>query len=158
MPLLLILLLGLLTACTNTEPHDPNTVTVVLDEGPQNLDVRIGVDATSERLHQLLYVSLLKRSKEFKPEPDLALSWDIPDPRTYIFPLRDDAYFHNGKKITSREEAVDWMGEYPGFGEMRSYTDALGCSAVAFTWRVMPARIAGSPASRRWSSGRNQFQ
>ena len=45
--------------------------------------------------------------------------------------------------VTSREEAVDWMGEYPGFGEMRSYTDALGCSAVAFTWRVMPADTGG---------------
>jgi mannose-6-phosphate isomerase-like protein (cupin superfamily) len=26
---------------------------------------------------------------------------------------------------------------------MRSYTDALGCKAVAFTWRVMPADTGG---------------
>jgi peptide/nickel transport system substrate-binding protein len=103
MPLLLILLFGLLTSCTTTEPPDPDTVTIVLDEGPQNLDVRIGVDASSERLAQLLYVSLVKRNREFSVEPDLATSWDIPDPRTYIFHLRDDAYFHNGKKITSRD-------------------------------------------------------
>jgi hypothetical protein len=26
------------------------------------------------------------------------------------------------------------------------------------TWRAMPASSDGSPASRRWSAGRNQFQ
>ena len=45
--------------------------------------------------------------------------------------------------ITSREEAPDWMSEYPGFGEMRSYTDSLGCTTVAFTWRMMPPNTGG---------------
>lgn len=45
--------------------------------------------------------------------------------------------------VSTREDATDWMGEYPGFGEMRSYTDALGCTAVAFTWRVMPPDTGG---------------
>jgi peptide/nickel transport system substrate-binding protein len=103
MPLLWILLLAFLTACTAAEPHEPDTVVVGLDEGPQNLDVRIGVDATSERLHQLIYSSLVRKSKDFSIEPDLALSWEIPDPKTYIFHLRDDAYFHDGRKVTSRD-------------------------------------------------------
>jgi hypothetical protein len=29
---------------------------------------------------------------------------------------------------------------------------------VSITWRVMPASSDGSPASRRWWTGRNQFQ
>jgi mannose-6-phosphate isomerase-like protein (cupin superfamily) len=45
--------------------------------------------------------------------------------------------------VTSREEATDWMGDYPGFGEMRSYTDTLGCTDVAFTWRLMPPDTGG---------------
>ena len=45
--------------------------------------------------------------------------------------------------VTSREQAADWMGEYPDFGEMRSYTDSLGCTAVAFTWRLMPPDTGG---------------
>jgi mannose-6-phosphate isomerase-like protein (cupin superfamily) len=45
--------------------------------------------------------------------------------------------------IATREDAPDWMGDYPGFGEMRSYTDALGCGSVAFSWRVMPAGTGG---------------
>ncbi len=45
--------------------------------------------------------------------------------------------------VASREQATDWMGEYPGFGEMRSYTDSLECDAVAFTWRLMPPDTGG---------------
>ena len=45
--------------------------------------------------------------------------------------------------VASREEATNWMAEYPDFGEMRSYTDALGCTGVAFTCRVMPPETGG---------------
>jgi mannose-6-phosphate isomerase-like protein (cupin superfamily) len=45
--------------------------------------------------------------------------------------------------VAARDEAADWMAEYPSFGEMRSYTDALGCTSVAFTWRVMPPDTGG---------------
>jgi mannose-6-phosphate isomerase-like protein (cupin superfamily) len=42
-----------------------------------------------------------------------------------------------------REGALDFMAEYPGFGEMRSYTNALGTEQIAFTWRQMPAGTGG---------------
>jgi peptide/nickel transport system substrate-binding protein len=74
-----------------------------LDEGAQNLDPRIGIDATSERLVQLVFSSLVKRTREYTVEPDLALSWDIPTPTTYIFHLRDDAVFHDGRRVTARD-------------------------------------------------------
>ena len=103
MPLVLIFLLLLIPSCTYSESREPGTVIVALDEGPQNLDPRIGIDATSERLAQLMFSSLVKRSRNFTIEPDLALRWDIPDPTTYIFHLRDDAVFHNGRKVTARD-------------------------------------------------------
>jgi mannose-6-phosphate isomerase-like protein (cupin superfamily) len=46
-------------------------------------------------------------------------------------------------EVVTREDAADWMAEYPAFGEMRSYTAALGCDAVAFTWRLMPPDTGG---------------
>jgi peptide/nickel transport system substrate-binding protein len=76
---------------------------MALDEAPQNLDPRIGIDATSERLIQLMFSSLVRRTPEFTVEPDLALSWDIPNPTTYIFHLREDALFHDGRKVTARD-------------------------------------------------------
>jgi mannose-6-phosphate isomerase-like protein (cupin superfamily) len=45
--------------------------------------------------------------------------------------------------VVKREDATDWMGEYPGFGEMRSFTDALDAEQVAFTWRLMPPGTGG---------------
>ena len=102
MPVLLIFLLWLLPSCGASQ-RQPGAVIVALDEGPQNLDPRIGIDATSERLIQLMFSSLVKRTREFSVEPDLALSWDIPNPTTYIFHLRNDAFFHDGRKITARD-------------------------------------------------------
>ena len=99
----LLLLLCVLPACSTRESPAQGTVILALDEPPQNLDPRIGTDATSERLDQLIFSSLLKRTREFTVEPDLALSWEIPDPRTYIFHLRDDAFFHDGRKVSARD-------------------------------------------------------
>jgi len=103
MPLALILLLLLLPSCTRAESMEPGTVIIALDEGPQNLDPRIGIDATSERLDQLIFSSLVKRTPDFTVEPDLAIRWEVPDPTTYIFHLRDDAVFHDGRKVTARD-------------------------------------------------------
>jgi peptide/nickel transport system substrate-binding protein len=58
--------------------HEPGTVIMALDESPRNLDPRIGTDAASERLIQLMFSSLVKRSFSYDIEPDLALSWEIP--------------------------------------------------------------------------------
>ena len=45
--------------------------------------------------------------------------------------------------VATREEALDWMAQYPGFGEMRHYTEALGCDQVSFSWRSMPPDTGG---------------
>lgn len=42
-----------------------------------------------------------------------------------------------------RDDAADHMAAYPGFGEMLSYTGALGAEQVALTWRRMPPDTGG---------------
>jgi mannose-6-phosphate isomerase-like protein (cupin superfamily) len=49
----------------------------------------------------------------------------------------------SGYSTASRADAVDWMADYPGFGEMRHYPEALGCEQVAFSWRLMPPDTGG---------------
>ena len=44
----------------------------------------------------------------------------------------------DGYTVATREEATDWMAEWPGFGEMRWYSEALGTEQVSFSWRSMP--------------------
>ena len=45
--------------------------------------------------------------------------------------------------IVPSGEATDFMADYEGFGEMRSFTNELGAEQVAFTWRVMPPGTGG---------------
>src|SRR5256885_3584487 len=39
--------------------------------------------------------------------------------------------------IVHSDDATDFMADYEGFGEMRGFTDELGCEQIAFTWRRM---------------------
>jgi mannose-6-phosphate isomerase-like protein (cupin superfamily) len=48
-----------------------------------------------------------------------------------------------GYTIAERADAVDWMADYPGFGEMRWYTEAVGAEGVSFSWRSMPPGTGG---------------
>jgi mannose-6-phosphate isomerase-like protein (cupin superfamily) len=43
-----------------------------------------------------------------------------------------DAY-----SVASREDAIDVMADYPGYGEQRWYTSALAAEQVSFSWRRM---------------------
>jgi uncharacterized cupin superfamily protein len=43
----------------------------------------------------------------------------------------------SGYSIAGREDALDFMSQYPGYGEQRWYSDALGTEQVSFSWRRM---------------------
>lgn len=45
--------------------------------------------------------------------------------------------------VSSREEATDYMAQFEGYGEMRSYTGCLGAEQMALTWRRMPPDTGG---------------
>ena len=48
-----------------------------------------------------------------------------------------------GYVIAGREDVVDFMAAYPGYGEQHWYSDALGTEQVSFSWRRMPAGTGG---------------
>jgi peptide/nickel transport system substrate-binding protein len=86
--------------------NDPNTLVMIIESSPTNLDPRIGLDAQSERIDELLFDALVRRDEHFNLQPSLAERWEIPDPLTYIFHLRHDVHFHNGQALTARD--VKW--------------------------------------------------
>ena len=45
--------------------------------------------------------------------------------------------------VVKRDDAYDFMAQYPGYGELRMFTEALGDEQVAFTWRSMPEKTGG---------------
>lgn len=48
-----------------------------------------------------------------------------------------------GYSIAHREDALDFMAQWPGYGEQRWYSDALGAEQVSFSWRRMPPGTGG---------------
>src|SRR5277367_4426344 len=87
----------------NRQRVSANTVTVLIESSPTNLDPRIGIDAQSERIDSLIFDSLVRKDEHFNLQPWLAASWENPDPLTYIFHLRNDVHFHNGQLLTSAD-------------------------------------------------------
>lgn len=97
--------LGLgLTAC-NSRKQDPNTLRFLIESSPNNLDVRQGTDAQSERVGGLIYDALVKKDAHFILQPWLATSWQRPDPLTWIFHIREGVRFHDGKPLTADDVA-----------------------------------------------------
>ena len=103
LPVALTLALTVLCGCGSRTNAEPGTVTFLLGTAPANLDPRIGTDASSERIDSLLYSGLLSHDEQMKPIPDLAVSWQIPDPKTYVFTLRSGVHFHDGRALTSAD-------------------------------------------------------
>jgi peptide/nickel transport system substrate-binding protein len=83
--------------------QDPRTVTMLIENSPTNLDPRIGNDGQAEHIDSLLFDALVRRDEHFGLQPLLATKWDTPDPLTWIFHLRTDARFHDGRPLTSRD-------------------------------------------------------
>jgi peptide/nickel transport system substrate-binding protein len=95
--------LVLLTCISCGGKPDRGTLTMIIESSPTNLDPRVGIDAYSERIDNLIFDDLLTRDEHFHVQPGLAESWDIPDPLTYIFHLRHGVRFHDGRPLTSRD-------------------------------------------------------
>jgi len=95
---------ALLSGCNNTHANDePGTVNFLIESSPTNLDPRVGTDAQSEHLDGLIFNSLVAHDAQMNITPDLAESWDQPNPLTYIFHLRHGVKFHNGRPFTSAD-------------------------------------------------------
>ena len=75
----------------------------LIESAPTNLDPRIGADGYSEHIDGLIFSSLVGHDEQMKVVPDLAESWDTPDPVTYVFHLRHGVKFHDGRPLTSAD-------------------------------------------------------
>jgi len=102
--LAVIAMLAAAAGCRRSPATD--TVVVIIESSPSNLDPRVGIDAQSERIAELIFDSLVHRDEHFNLQPWLAQSWETPDPLTWIFHLRKGVKFHDGRTLTSRD--VKW--------------------------------------------------
>lgn len=92
-------------------------------------DAHLSADGTSWAMYYLVYDTLVTTTDDLKISPGLAESWEQPTPTTYIFKLRKNAAFSNGRPLTSEDvvgslkRLVDpKLGSYAGrqIGDVKS--------------------------------------
>jgi peptide/nickel transport system substrate-binding protein len=65
------------------------------------LDPQLADVASAWQLMSLVYETLVTIGPDFSVQPALAASWETPTPTSYVFHLRDDVTFSNGRPMTA---------------------------------------------------------
>ena len=102
--IVLLICFAVLTGC-HTKTSDPDTVVMIIESSPNNLDLRQGTDAQSERVGGVIFDALVKKDEHYNLTPWLATSWEQPDPLTLIIRLRDGVKFHDGRPLEAEDVA-----------------------------------------------------
>ena len=98
------LLLFPLGGCRARQP-DADAVVVAIENSPSSLDPRVGTDAASERIDELLFDSLVRKDEHDRMTPWLALRWEQPDALTWVFHLRPGVRFTDGRLLGAADVA-----------------------------------------------------
>src|SRR5882757_4562036 len=101
--LVLVALLGV-TSCRKTG-EEPGSVVMIIESSPNNLDLRVGTDAQSERVGGQIFDALVKKDEHYELRPWLATSWEQPDALTWVFHLRDGVRFQDGRPLEAEDVA-----------------------------------------------------
>ncbi|HUL73901.1 MAG TPA: ABC transporter substrate-binding protein [Vicinamibacterales bacterium] len=89
-------------ACADVS-HPRDRIVIAMANSPTNLDPGIGLDEASQKLHQLLFSSLLKIDDSLRVVPDLAVRFEARDDRTYVAEIPRGVHFHDGREMTSAD-------------------------------------------------------
>ena len=84
-------------------PVPGGTLTIGADADPIGLDPTTVTAFSSYDFTGLIYTGLLRWTADMKIEPDLAVSYERPDDKTYVFKLREGVKFHNGQDFTAED-------------------------------------------------------
>ena len=84
-------------------PKHGGTLTIGESAVPIGLDPTTTIAASSWDPISLIYSGLLRWSPDMKVEPDLATSYDNPNPTTFVFHLRRGVKFQNGQPFTAAD-------------------------------------------------------
>jgi len=81
--------------------QDGTKITIGADVDAGTLDPRLTTDTTAYRTTDLIYAGLITLTPSLEAKPDLAESWESPDPTTYVFHLRAGLKFSDGSPLTA---------------------------------------------------------
>ncbi len=87
-------------------PKKGGTIKAEINSDVQNLDPMPSTLLVDRQVLYNLYDSLVAIDKDLKIIPSLAESWQTPDPKTYIFKLRQGVKYHDGTDFNA--DSVKW--------------------------------------------------
>lgn len=86
----------------------PGVITYALSAYPPNLRPLEYSGQAQQTVRALLFRGLLSFDDKGGVQPELAESWELTDPRTYVFKLRENATFANGEPVTAEDVKVSF--------------------------------------------------
>ncbi len=90
-------------------PKTGGTLTVGVGADAATLDPHMSGSSFDRQLFHALYNPLVNIDASLKIVPDLAESWEVPEPTTYVFRLRKGTRFHDGTELTA--DVAKWNFE-----------------------------------------------
>jgi peptide/nickel transport system substrate-binding protein len=171
--------LGVISACGAPMPVPADVVVVALANSPVNLDPAIGLDESSQKLHQLLFSSLVRIDASLRVVPDLAVRFETTDSASYTAEIPRGVRFHDGREMTAEDVAFTFRRFLnPAFvsGRKGAYralqaVDVTGLYTVVFRLRapsasfpinlvmgIVPAGTGGEAARAPVGSGPYRLQ
>ncbi|MEO8482662.1 MAG: ABC transporter substrate-binding protein [Acidobacteriota bacterium] len=92
-------------ACARSATVSRDLIVVATVNAPTTMDPLVGLDESSQRIHQLLFSSLLTIGDDLRIIPDLAVRFDTTDAQNYTAGIPPGVRFHNGHEMTSADVA-----------------------------------------------------
>ena len=86
------------------EPHNGGVYRAFLPWSPRTLDPAFSTDIYSVKLIQQIFDGLVQLDQNLNVVPALSTDWRVSsDGLVYIFTIRQDARFHNGRQVTAND-------------------------------------------------------
>src|ERR1700734_1750298 len=99
-----------LSACQMASSnHEPGTLRMNIGTEPPGLDWETNTDSTSFDVVSNIMVGLSQYTWRLKCDPCVAASWQVLDGgRRYLFHLRHDVFWSDGKQLTASDFEYAW--------------------------------------------------
>jgi oligopeptide transport system substrate-binding protein len=106
---LLLIFVACKTAPNSDSTASGNHFRVNLGTEPPSLDWSLATDGVSFNVIANLMVGLTEFTRDLKPAPVIAKSWDVADGgKRIIFHLRDDVLWSDGQKVRAQDFEYSW--------------------------------------------------
>ena len=93
---------------------------------PQTMDPYSQNENLTNNINGLIYDTLVMRDKDLKVIPGLATSWELVNPTTWRFKLRQGVKFHDGTPFTAEDVVFSFQRASEDTSQIRSYARLSG--------------------------------